>query len=95
MHAVCKLNGPIGGEESWCKGFAHPECDREDPASPTRSAPSLTQIQCLHLEHACTQRAPDVIGPYRCIMRSSFRPFKQTKNYQIWTNRRYGITCAR
>ena len=40
MYPVRRLNGPIGGEESWCKGFAHPECDREDPAA---ALPGLRQ----------------------------------------------------
>ena len=76
MHPVYKLNGPIGGEESWCKGFAHPECDREDP----ESAPSLTQIQCLHFEHACTRCAPDVISQNSC----SWRPHSGLQMHPVY-----------
>ena len=84
MHPVYNLNGPIGGKESWCKGFAHPECDREDP----ESAPSLTQIQCLHFEHVCTQCTPDVIGQNSRILKSTFSASNAFSLYIERTNRR-------
>ena len=56
--------------------------------------PGLRQAsptQSLYLEHACTQCVPDVISLKSCILKSLFGPLKQTKNHQIWTNRRRGI----
>ena len=56
-------------------------------ASPKSSA--------LHLEHACTRCAPDVISQNSCSLKTSFRAFNASSLHLKRTNRRWGIICIR
>ena len=74
----------IFGGHAW--GPALPALPGLRQASPT---------QCLHLEHACTRCAPDVIGQNSCILKSPFSASNASSLHIKRTNRRWGIICAR
>ena len=61
MHPVYISNGPIGVKESYIQGRVNGSI-RGSALSALPDQRQALPTQCLHLEHACTQYAPDVIG---------------------------------